>query len=91
MFLRRNPSLLLLRAGLVAATPLSPPPAKALKADSINRFDVIQVDARTQFEPLYESDRHADSGVSLAAVEASSDNPFDHISAVFRSRQRTGA
>jgi hypothetical protein len=69
---------------VAAATPLSPPPAKAVKADSINRFDVIQVDARTQFELLYETDRHADSGVALAAVEASSDNPSDHISAVFR-------
>jgi hypothetical protein len=32
---------------VAAATPLSPPPAKAVKADSINGLDVIQTDART--------------------------------------------
>ena len=69
---------------MAAATPLSPPPAKAAKADSVNRLDVIKVNARTQFELLSETDRSGGSALSLAAVEASSDNPSDHISAVFR-------
>jgi hypothetical protein len=64
---------------VAAVTPSNPMPAKA---DPINRFDVVQVDARTQSQ-LYETDRRAESAVPSAAVEASSDNPIDHISAVF--------
>jgi NodT family efflux transporter outer membrane factor (OMF) lipoprotein len=66
---------------VAAATPLSPPPAKAAKADSVNRLDVIQVNARTQFELLSGTDR---SAISPVVIDASSDNPSDHISAVFR-------
>jgi hypothetical protein len=64
---------------VATATPSSPTPAKA---DSTNRFDIVQV-ARTQLQ-LYETDRGAESVVSSPAVEASSDNAIDHISVVFR-------
>ena len=67
-----------------APTPPNPIPPKALKADSINRFEVVQVDARMQFQLLNEIDRSASSAVPPVAVDASSDNPADHISAVFR-------
>jgi hypothetical protein len=69
---------------VAAATPLSPPPAKAVKADSINGLDVMQTDARTKFRLLYQTDGSDESAVSLAAAGATSDNPIDHISAAVR-------
>jgi hypothetical protein len=69
---------------VAAAAPPSPPPAKLVKADPINRLDVIQTDARTKFRLLYQADGSDESAVSLAAAGATSDNPIDHISAVFR-------
>jgi NodT family efflux transporter outer membrane factor (OMF) lipoprotein len=68
---------------VAAAMPVSPTPSLPVRADLSNRFELVQVDARTQFQLLYETDRRADSAVSSTAGEASSDNPIDHISAVF--------
>jgi len=74
------PKPLVATSPATAAAPHSPPPAKLVKTDPINRLDVIQTDARTKFQLLYQTDGSDESAVSLAT----SDNPIDHISAVFR-------
>ena len=71
---------------VAAAAPESPLPAKRVKVDSINQLDVVQTDAQNQFLLLYQTDGSDESAVSLAAAGATSDNPIDHISAVFRDR-----
>jgi hypothetical protein len=68
-----KPHIVATRGPAAAATRLSPTPAKP----------ITQVDARAQFQ-LYKADRSAEGVISSTALEASSDNPIDHISAVFR-------